>query len=85
MGPLAVAMPADGQTLTNRGFVEGVAVAFPQQATNDTTRLVGDLLAVEASGDYARAIVDHDVAIRMNPNDAMLRNNRGWTYNNLSQ
>jgi tetratricopeptide (TPR) repeat protein len=41
--------------------------------------------AYNRKGDYARAMVDHDVAIRMNPNDAMLRNNRGWTYNNMRQ
>lgn len=41
--------------------------------------------AYNRKGDYARAILDHDIAIRMNPNDAMLWNNRGWTYNNLRQ
>ncbi|MGE0423211.1 MAG: tetratricopeptide repeat protein [Reyranellaceae bacterium] len=41
--------------------------------------------AYNRKGDYARALVDHDVAIRMNPRDAMLWNNRGWTYNNLRQ
>jgi tetratricopeptide (TPR) repeat protein len=41
--------------------------------------------AYNRKGDYARAIVDHDVAIRMNGADAMLRNNRGWTYNNMRQ
>jgi len=41
--------------------------------------------AYNRKGDYARAIIDHDIAIRMNPNDAMLWNNRGWTYNNLRQ
>ena len=41
--------------------------------------------AYNRKGDYARAILDHDIAIRMNPDDAMLWNNRGWTYNNLRQ
>ena len=35
------------QALTQRGFVEGSAFLFPQQAPNDPTRLVGDLLARE--------------------------------------
>jgi tetratricopeptide (TPR) repeat protein len=41
--------------------------------------------AYNRKGDYARAIPDHDIAIRMNPEDAMLRNNRGWTFNNMRQ
>lgn len=41
---LIVALPAGGQTLTNRGFADGAAVGFPLQTTNDTGRLVGDLL-----------------------------------------
>ncbi len=41
--------------------------------------------AYNRKGDYARALTDHDIAIRMNPDDAMLRNNRGWTYNNMRQ
>jgi len=41
--------------------------------------------AYNRKGDYARAMVDHNVAIGMNPSDAMLRNNRGWTYNNMRQ
>lgn len=41
--------------------------------------------AYNRKGDYARAIADHDVAIRMNPRGAMLLNNRGWTYNNMRQ
>jgi hypothetical protein len=32
------------QTLTQRGFVEGSAFLFPQEAPNDSTRAVGDLL-----------------------------------------
>ena len=35
------------QTLTHRGFLEGVAFGFPQEAPNDRTRLVGDSLARE--------------------------------------
>ena len=41
--------------------------------------------AYNRKGDYARAMTDHNVAIGMNPNDAMLRNNRGWTHNNMRQ
>lgn len=41
--------------------------------------------AYNRKGDYARAILDHDIAIRMNPQDAMAFNNRGWTYNNIKQ
>jgi len=33
------------QTLTQRGFVEGGILLFPQQAPNDPTRAVADLLA----------------------------------------
>jgi hypothetical protein len=36
-----------GQALTQRGFVEGTARLFPQDAPNDRTRLVGDLVARE--------------------------------------
>jgi hypothetical protein len=39
--------PAAAQTLTQRGFVEGTTFLFPQQAPNDPTRAVGDLLARE--------------------------------------
>ena len=35
------------QELTQRGFLEGSAFLFPQPATNDPTRLVGDVLARE--------------------------------------
>jgi hypothetical protein len=35
------------QTVTQRGFVEGTAVVFPQDAPNDPTNVVGDLLARE--------------------------------------
>ena len=33
------------QTISQRGFIEGSVVFFPQQAPNDPTRIVGDLLA----------------------------------------
>src|SRR4051794_9125480 len=36
---------ASAQTFGERGFVEGQAVLFPQTAPNDSTRLVGDVLA----------------------------------------
>jgi hypothetical protein len=39
--------PASAQTVTQRGFVDAAAVLFPQKATNDTTQLVGSLLARE--------------------------------------
>jgi hypothetical protein len=35
---------AHGQVLSQRGFVEGRFVVFPQEAVNDPTRAVGDLL-----------------------------------------
>jgi hypothetical protein len=35
------------QTVTQRGFVEGSVFLFPQEALNDPTRVVGDLLARE--------------------------------------
>jgi hypothetical protein len=38
---------AQGQTLSHRGFIEGAAFAFPVDARNDPTQLVGDLLARE--------------------------------------
>ena len=33
------------QTLTQRGFVDGSAVLFPQEALNDPTQVMGDMLA----------------------------------------
>jgi len=36
-----------GQSITQRGFVEGSAFFYPQTAPNDDERLVGDLLARE--------------------------------------
>ncbi|MGE5245629.1 MAG: hypothetical protein ACM3SQ_15510 [Betaproteobacteria bacterium] len=36
---------APAQTVSQRGFVEGTGFAFPQQAANDPTRIVEDLLA----------------------------------------
>lgn len=41
---LTLARPAAAQTWSNRGFVDGAVLAFPQEAANDTTRLVGNLL-----------------------------------------
>jgi hypothetical protein len=43
----ALVQPAAAQTLRQRGFVDAGAVLFPQQAPNDTTRLIGDLIAQE--------------------------------------
>jgi hypothetical protein len=39
--------PAAAQTVRQRGFVDAGAVLFPQQARNDGTQLVGDLIAQE--------------------------------------
>jgi len=36
-----------GQTITQRGFVEGRAAVFPRETVNDSTRLAADLLARE--------------------------------------
>jgi len=36
--------PTAAQTIADRGFVDATATAFPQEAPNDSTRLVGDLL-----------------------------------------
>jgi hypothetical protein len=44
---LACAVPAMAQTVSQRGFVDGVGILFPQEAPNDATQLVGDLLARE--------------------------------------
>ena len=41
---LATARGAAGQVLTQRGFAEGSVFLFPQEAPNDPTRVVGDLL-----------------------------------------
>jgi hypothetical protein len=45
---LALAVPwaasASAQTITERGFVEGTGWIFPENAPNDRTHLVGDLL-----------------------------------------
>ena len=38
---------AAAQPVTQRGFVDAAAVLFPQQAVNDATQLVGELLARE--------------------------------------
>ncbi|HMF99332.1 MAG TPA: hypothetical protein VKE96_33765 [Vicinamibacterales bacterium] len=38
---------AAAQTLTQRGFVDGSVVLFPQEALNDSTQAVADLLARE--------------------------------------
>jgi hypothetical protein len=43
----APAPRAVAQALTQRGFVEGAARLFPQQATNDPVRTVGDVLVRE--------------------------------------
>ena len=38
---------ASAQTVTQRGFIEGRAFLFPQDAPNDPVNLVGDFLARE--------------------------------------
>ena len=47
MAMLVVAGPASAQTVTQRGFVEGRAFLFPQEAVNDPTQAVGDVLVRE--------------------------------------
>lgn len=46
---VAIAAPAQSraQTVSSRGFVEGVGYAFPQLTFNDDAHVVGDLLARE--------------------------------------
>jgi hypothetical protein len=39
--------PVCAQTVTHRGFVDGSFLGFPQEAQNDRTQLVGDLLVRE--------------------------------------
>ena len=43
---VALALPcaAGAQAVTNRGFADGSAFAFPEETPNDATQLVGDLL-----------------------------------------
>jgi len=36
---------AEAQVVTQRGFVEGRLLVFPQEAASDPTRAIGDLLA----------------------------------------
>jgi hypothetical protein len=43
----ALVDPVIAQTVTQRGFIDAGAILFPQEATNDTTRLVGDLIVQE--------------------------------------
>ena len=38
---------APAQTISQRGFIEGLAFGFPQQTSEDRTRVVGDLLVRE--------------------------------------
>src|SRR5262249_52740739 len=40
---IATANPASAQSITERGFVDGRGLLFPQEAANDSTQLVGDL------------------------------------------
>ena len=44
---LLVPAVAGAQTVSQRGFVEGAGVLFPQKAPNDPTRTIGHLLARE--------------------------------------
>jgi hypothetical protein len=44
---LALASAAHAQTFEQRGFVEGQVWAFPQEALNDPTQVIGDALARE--------------------------------------
>jgi hypothetical protein len=43
----AFSTPAVGQTVTQRGFIDGAATLFPQPARNDPTQLIGDLVGRE--------------------------------------
>src|SRR5262249_27370895 len=43
----AIVQPAAAQTLAQRGFIDAGAVLFPQETPNDSTQLVGDLIAQE--------------------------------------
>ena len=60
-----------GQSFTQRGFVEGATFVFPQQAPNDPTRVVLDVLArEEAFGKPARWIqFAAGVDVRANTHD----------------
>ena len=45
---LAIVVQADvahAQTITQRGFVEGRALLFPQEALNDPTQAIADVVA----------------------------------------
>ena len=42
---VAIPAAASAQALSQRGFLEGSVFAFPQEASNDPTRIVGDFLA----------------------------------------
>lgn len=44
---VVVCSTASAQTVSQRGFVEGSGWLYPQEAPNDQTRVVGDLLARE--------------------------------------
>jgi hypothetical protein len=44
---LASSAPVRAQTVSQRGFVEGILWAFPQTTSNDTTHIIGDGLARE--------------------------------------
>jgi hypothetical protein len=44
---LSSAASVDAQTITQRGFVDGSVRLFPQEAANDPTQAMGDLLARE--------------------------------------
>jgi len=43
----AGSQPAAAQIIAGRGFVDAAAVLFPQEASNDSTQLIGSLLARE--------------------------------------
>lgn len=44
---LAASVAAGAQTITQRGFVDAGALAFPQTTANDSVRLIGDVLVRE--------------------------------------
>ena len=68
---VVVARRAAAQTFTQRGFLDGSALLFAQEAPNDPTRAVGDFVArAEASAKWAQWIqVAAGVEVRANSHD----------------
>ena len=68
---LLAAATAGAQTFTQRGFLDGIVLLFPQDAPNDSTRAVGEFVArEEASAKWAQWIqVAAGVEVRANSHD----------------